>query len=245
LILFISDLHLSPRSPGATALFLRFLAGRARQAKALYILGDLFESWIGDDDRDTPYHAEIVNALRAASDSGVKIHLMHGNRDFLLGQDFAAAAGAHLLTDPCDLALPEWSFVLSHGDALCLDDPGYTAYRNRVRSAEWQQNILAKPRWLRRLIARLIRWRSQRNHAARTDPYGDLQPAATDDFIRDHAYATFIHGHTHHPATHDHMVDGIHVERWVLADWHEDRGECLVWDGEALSREAILPENRP
>mgnify|MGYP002776456282 FL=1 len=241
MIFFISDLHLSPRSPGATRLFLSFLEGRARQAEALYILGDLFEVWVGDD-IDDPYHAAIIAALRAASDAGLKIHLMHGNRDFALGEDFAAAAGASLLPDPYDLALPDWSFVLAHGDALCLDDPEYVAYRAKVRSPAWLQKMLARPRVFRRLLGGYIRWRSKRRKHQHP-VYADLTPAATDDFIRDHGYATFIHGHTHQPATHDHMVDGIHVERWVLADWHEDRGECLVWDGEALKREAVLPEN--
>jgi UDP-2,3-diacylglucosamine hydrolase len=242
MLLFISDLHLSPRSPGATALFLRFLTGRARQAEALYILGDLFEVWIGDDDIDDPYHARIVAALRAASDAGLRIFVQHGNRDFLIGQGFADAAGVRLLPDPYDLQLPEWSFVLSHGDALCLDDTGYMAFRAKVRTPAWQQRMLARPRWVRRLIARYFRWRSR--NTPRT-VYADLQGAATDDFLRDHGYVTLIHGHTHQPAKHDHIVDGIHVERWVLADWHEDRGECLVWDGETLTREALLPENRP
>ncbi len=241
MILFISDLHLSPRSPGATALFLRFLADRARQAQALYILGDLFEAWIGDDDIDDPYHARIVTALRATADAGVQISLMHGNRDFLLGQKFADAAGLRLLADPYDLTLPEWSFVLSHGDALCLDDTAYQEFRTRVRTPEWQEKMLARPRFVRRLVARYFRWRSRNTARA---VYADLNPSATDDFLRDHGYVTFIHGHTHQPATHDHIVDGIHVERWVLADWHEGCGECLVWDGEMLKREAIVFENR-
>ena len=141
-----------------------------------------------------------------------------------------------------DLMLPEWSFVLSHGDALCLDDQAYQTYRTKVRDPQWQRQMRAKPRVLRALLGRYIRWRSARRkrHGA---GYSDLQGAATDDFLRDHAYATFIHGHTHQPATHDHFVDGIHVERWVLSDWHEDRGDCLVWDGETLRREAITLEN--
>ncbi len=208
MILFISDLHLSPRSPGATALFLRFLADRARQAQALYILGDLFEAWIGDDDIDDPYHARIVTALRATADAGVQISLMHGNRDFLLGQKFADAAGLRLLADPYDLTLPEWSFVLSHGDALCLDDTAYQEFRTRVRTPEWQEKMLARPRFVRRLVARYFRWRSRNTARA---VYADLNASATDDFLRDHGYVTFIHGHTHQPATHDHIVDGIHV----------------------------------
>jgi UDP-2,3-diacylglucosamine hydrolase len=240
LILFISDLHLSPRSPGATSLFLRFLAGRARQAQALYILGDLFEVWVGDD-IDDPYHKRIITALRDAAASGLQIFVMHGNRDFALGEQFAAEAGVQLLPDPYDLTLPEWSFVLSHGDALCLDDLAYQAYRRKVRDPEWQRRMRAKPRFLRALLGRYIRWRSARRKR-KPMVYADLHAGATDDFLRDHSYATFIHGHTHRAATHDHIVDGIHVERWVLADWHEECGECLVWDGEALSREAIPPD---
>ena len=244
MILFISDLHLSPRSPGATALFLQFLAGRARQASALYILGDLFEAWIGDDDIGDPYNAKIVAALRAASEAGLEISILHGNRDFLLGPDFAAASGVKLLADPYVLSTPEWQFVLSHGDALCLDDLPYMAFRAKVRDPQWQKKKLAWPRLFRRLLARLMRLKSSAGQRTKSTPYSDLQPAATDDFLRDHGYATFIHGHTHQPAKHDHIVDGIHVERWVLADWHEARGECLVWDGEALKREAILAADR-
>lgn len=245
MIFFVSDLHLSPRSPGATRLFLRFLAGRARQAAELYILGDLFEAWIGDDDSGDPFNAQVVAALRAASDAGLRIGVMHGNRDFLLGDGFAAATGAWLLPDPYVLSTPEWQFVLSHGDALCLDDATYMAFRTQVRNPAWQAALLARPLGERRAIAAQLREVSESSQRAKDSPYADLQAAATDDFLRDHGYVTFIHGHTHQPARHDHIVDGIHVERWVLADWREDRGECLVWDGETLTREAVLPESRP
>jgi UDP-2,3-diacylglucosamine hydrolase len=242
LIFFISDLHLSPRSPGATRLFLSFLAGRARQAEALYILGDLFEVWVGDD-IDDPYAAQITAALRAASDAGLKICFMHGNRDFAIGEQFTSAAGMSLLPDPYLLVLPEWSFVLSHGDALCIDDHAYMAYRAKVRDPEWQRKMRAKPRFLRSLLGRYIRWRSARRKRSENHIYADLNGAATDDFLREHGYATFIHGHTHRPEKHDHIVDGIHVERWVLSDWHEERAEALLWDGDALRREAITFEN--
>ncbi|HQR59599.1 MAG TPA: UDP-2,3-diacylglucosamine diphosphatase [Azonexus sp.] len=245
MILFISDLHLSPRSPGAMRLFLQFLAGRAREAEELYILGDLFEAWIGDDDSGDPFNAEVVAALRASSDAGLRISVIHGNRDFLLGDGFAAATGARLLGDPHLLSTPEWQFVLSHGDALCLDDATYMAFRAQVRNPAWQAALLAKPLGERRVIAAHMREVSESSQRDKDNPYTDLQAAATDDFLREHGYVTFIHGHTHQPATHDHIVDGIHVERWVLADWHEDRGECLVWDGEALHREALTQENRP
>jgi UDP-2,3-diacylglucosamine hydrolase len=245
MIFFISDLHLSPRSPGATRLFLQFLAGRARQAEALYILGDLFETWIGDDDMDDPFHAEIIAGLHQASDAGLAISIMHGNRDFLLGSEFAHASGTRLLNDPTVLSTAEWQFVLSHGDALCLDDADYMAFRAQVRNTEWQAAMLAKPLAERRAIAAHMRQVSEFSQRGKDNPYTDLQAAATDDFLREHGYATFIHGHTHQPARHDHIVDGIHVERWVLADWHEDRGECLVWDGEALTRELITLEKWP
>ena len=242
MIFFISDLHLSPRSPGATHLFCQFLAERARLAEELYILGDLFETWIGDDDIDDLYNARIVTALRQASEAGLKISLLHGNRDFLLGPGFATASDVTLIDDPYLLSTPDWQFVLSHGDALCLDDTAYQAFRSQVRNPDWQAALLAKPLAERRAIAAHMREVSEASQRERG--YSDLQAAATDDFLREHGYATFIHGHTHQPATHDHIVDGIHVERWVLADWHEDRGECLIWDGDALRREAILPENR-
>jgi len=235
LIFFVSDLHLSPRSPGATRLFLQFLAGRARQAEELYILGDLFEAWIGDDDSGDPFNDQIVAALRAASDAGLRISVMHGNRDFLLGDGFAAATGARLIADPHLLSTPEWQFILSHGDALCLDDATYMAFRAQV----------TRPLGERRAIAAHMREVSESSQRDKDNPYTDLQAGATDDFLREHGYVTFIHGHTHQPAKHDHIVDGIHVERWVLADWHEERGECLAWDGETLTREAILAENRP
>ena len=243
MIFFISDLHLSPRSPGATRLFLQFLAGRARQAEELYILGDLFEAWIGDDDSGDPFNAQVIAALHAASDAGLRISVMHGNRDFLLDDGFATATGARLLGDPHLLTTAEWQFILSHGDALCLDDATYMAFRAQVRNPAWQAALLTKPLGERRVIGAHMREVSESSQRDKDSPYTDLQAAATDDFLRDHGYVTFIHGHTHQPAKHDHIVDGIHVERWVLADWHEDRGECLVWNGEALKRETIVTEN--
>ena len=243
MIFFISDLHLLPRSPGATRLFLQFLAGRARQAEELYILGDLFEAWIGDDDSGDPFNAQVIAALHAASDAGLRISVMHGNRDFLLDDGFATATGARLLGDPHLLTTAEWQFILSHGNALCLDDATYMAFRAQDRNPAWQAALLTKPLGERRVIGAHMREVSESSQRDKDSPYTDLQAAATDDFLRDHGYVTFIHGHTHQPAKHDHIVDGIHVERWVLADWHEDRGECLVWDGEALKRETIVAEN--
>ena len=246
MLLFISDLHLSPQAPGVTRIFLDFLGGRARDAEHLYILGDLFEVWVGDDGIDDPedgFNREIVSALRALTDSGVKLSVLHGNRDFLLGDEFATRSGARLLPDPFVLSLPTWQFVLSHGDLLCTDDTDYQAFRAQVRDPAWRNAFLAKPLTERKAIAAALRQQSENAKQAKANPSQrylmDLNPSATDDFLRAYGYATFIHGHTHLPAQHDHLVDGIHVERWVMADWQEDRGECLCWDGERLEREIL------
>jgi UDP-2,3-diacylglucosamine hydrolase len=245
-IYFISDLHLAPQTPGAARIFLDFLGGRARAAEQLYILGDLFEAWPGDDcidDPDDEFNHVIVDALRALSDSGVSVAVMHGNRDFLLGDEFAARSGAKLLRDPHVLSLPAWQFVLSHGDLLCTDDRDYQAFRAEVRQPAWRLAFLDKALTERKAIAAALR--AQSEHAKQEkirqaqQALMDVNPGATDDFLRRHGYATLIHGHTHRPATHAHLVDGIHVERWVLSDWHEDRGECLCWDGQQLRREAL------
>ena len=243
MLLFISDLHLAPQAPGVTRIFLDFLGGRARDAEHLYILGDLFEVWVGDDGIDDPedgFNHEIVSALRALTDSGVKLSVLHGNRDFLLGDEFATRSGARLLPDPFVLSLPTWQFVLSHGDLLCTDDTDYQAFRTQVRDPAWRSAFLAKPLAERKAIAAALRQQSENAKQAKANPSQrhlmDLNPRATDDFLRAHGYAAFVHGHTHLPAKHDHLVDGISVERWVTADWQEDRGECIYWDGERLER---------
>ena len=242
MILFISDLHLSAQAPALSRLFLDFLGGRARAAEHLYILGDLFEVWPGDDcldDRENGFEREIANALRCLTDTGVGLSVMHGNRDFLLGEDFATYTGAKLLPDPYVLSLPSWQFVLSHGDQLCTDDIDYQAFRAQVRTPAWRQAFLAKPLAERKAIAATLRRQSEaskREKLAHAQTM-DVNPSATEDFLRDHGYATFLHGHTHLPATHNHFVDGIHVERWVLADWHDRHGEYVSWDGCALRRE--------
>ena len=245
MIHFISDLHLAPQTPGASRIFLDFIGGRARAAEHLYILGDLFEAWPGDDciaDPDDTFNRTIVEALRALSASGVGLSVMHGNRDFLIAEEFSARSGARLLADPHVLSLPGGQFVLSHGDLLCTDDQDYQAFRAVVRGPAWRQDFLDKALAERKAIAAAMRERSEqvkRENPAQPDLI-DLNAGATDDFLREHGYANFIHGHTHRPATHDHLVDGIHVERWALSDWHEDRGECLCWDGQQLRREVLF-----
>lgn len=242
MIHFLSDLHLSPGTPGVARLFLDYLAGEARSAERIFILGDLFEAWPGDDAIDDPedrFCREIVDGLRALTDSGTGVAIQHGNRDFLLGDEFARRSGAGLLPDPYVLSLPSWQFVLSHGDVLCTDDAEYQAFRHQVRAADWRNAFLARPLAERKAVAAAMRQQSEASKREKTMQTMDLNPAATEDFLRQHGYATMIHGHTHRPDRHDHIVDGIHVERWVLADWHEDRGEYLVWDGDRLSRHAV------
>ena len=246
MIHFISDLHLSPQAPGATRIFLDFLGGPARTACHLFILGDLFDVWPGDDCIDggpDGFNRMIVEALRALTDSGVNLSVMHGNRDFLLGDEFVQRSGAKALPDPYVLSLPSWQFVLSHGDRLCTDDTDYQAFRAQVRDPAWRVAFLNKPLPERQAIAAALRQQSENSKRQKLDLQAqymmDLNPGDTDDFLRHHGYATFIHGHTHHPETHDHLVDGIHVERWVLADWREDRGEHLSWDGKQLTRNVL------
>lgn len=242
---FAADLHLGEDTPAITAGFLAYLDRLPDLAGSLYLLGDVFEVWIGDDDLDAPAHQAVVTALAAATARGLKLHVQHGNRDFLLGEGFARRTGAQLIPDPYVLSLPAWQFVLSHGDALCTADTAYQAFRAQVRQPEWARQFLAQPLAIRREIARKLRQDSEQakgdKRLTTASGYGvmDLAPAATEDFLRDHGYATMIHGHTHLPATHDHIVDGIHVERWVLADWREEQMEILEWNGENLRRRPI------
>ena len=245
MIHFISDLHLAPQAPATAQLFLDYLAGPARAAGQLYILGDLFEAWPGDDCLDDPedtFHAAMTHALRALADAGTAIFVLHGNRDFLLGEDFAARSGCQLLGEPYVLSLPSWQFVLAHGDALCTDDADYQRFRTQVRDVAWRAAFLAKPLAERKAIAAALRRQSEaskREKAQHAAYLMDLNARDTDDFLRQHGYATFIHGHTHLPACHQHLVDGITVERWVLADWHDTAGEYLAWDGETLIRHPL------
>ena len=242
MIHFLSDLHLSLGAPGITRIFLNYLRGQARSAERIFILGDLFEAWPGDDSIDDPddrFNGKIVARLRELSDSGTEVAVQHGNRDFLLGERFAERSGATLLTDPYLLSLPSWQFLLSHGDALCIDDAKYQRFRAQVRNKGWQAEFLRKPLTERKAIATAMRKQSEASKRDKPMQAMDLNLAAADDFLRQHGYAPLIHGHTHRPDRHDHIVDGIHVERWVLSDWHEDRGEYLAWDGQQLSRHAV------
>ena len=227
--LFISDLHLSPETPTATDTLLRFLRGAAPAADALYVLGDLFEYWIGDEGLAQPFAKEVAMALRALAQRSVPVYFMHGNRDFLVGERFALACGIKLLTDPTVVDLYGTRTLLMHGDTLCTDDVEYQKFRFMVRNPAWQQAFLAKPLEERSRMAREVRGKSEQAKQVKDRTIMDVAPATVDDAFRAHNYARLIHGHTHRPARHAHKVDGRDCERWVLADWY-DHGSYLLCD---------------
>jgi UDP-2,3-diacylglucosamine hydrolase len=227
--LFISDLHLSPDTPDATAALLRFLRETAPAADALYVLGDLFEYWIGDEGLAQPFAQEVARAFRALVQGGVPVYFMHGNRDFLVGERFAVASDIKLLTDPAVVDLYGTPTLLMHGDTLCIDDVEYQKFRAMVRNAAWQQAFLAKPLDERVRMAREVRGKSEQAKQVKGMAIMDVAPTAVDDAFRAHNYARLIHGHTHRPARHEHKVDGHGCERWVLADWY-DHGSYLMCD---------------
>ena len=234
MIFFASDVHLASDTPAITARFLRFLERARREAQAVYLLGDIFESWVGDEDLNLKAYQPVFAALRDTTSAGVKVYFMAGNRDFMVSDQVLASLGMIRLDDPYVLSTTTWQFVLSHGDLYCTSDIKYQEFRAKVRVPENQAKFLRLPYWLRRGIAAWIRWRSKgRRDEAQTRMITDVDEATVEDEARRFGYATLIHGHTHRPATHDHIVDGIHVERWVLADWSTERGEYLSWDDAA------------
>lgn len=221
--LFISDLHLCDSRPQISRLFFDFLETHARSAEALYILGDMFESWVGDDD-ETSLSCSVVGALRSLSDSGVAVYLMHGNRDFLLAQSFADASGACLLADPTLLDLYGQPTLLMHGDTLCTDDKPYMAFRSQVRDPAWQTGFLAQPLAVRRTLAQQARSQSEHAQQRKSAAIMDVNHQAVIEILREYAYPRLIHGHTHRPARHHLQVDGHACERWVLQDWYDSGG---------------------
>lgn len=214
--LFISDLHLSPDHPDITAAFRRFVCDHAPHAEVVYILGDLFEYWAGDDDLGDPFHAEIVAALRTIP----QLFIMRGNRDVLLGTAFAEATGATLLDDPTLMDLYGTPTLLSHGDLLCTDDHAYQQFRAQIRSAAFQQPFLAQPLAERKAYIAQLRARSQQENQQKPSAIMDINDLAVAELLRQHGYPHLIHGHTHRPNCHQHPVDGHICQRWVLADWH-------------------------
>ncbi|WP_049721449.1 UDP-2,3-diacylglucosamine diphosphatase [Gilvimarinus polysaccharolyticus] len=233
--LFISDLHLHPAQPAAVQAFYDFLSQRARGARALYILGDFFDAWIGDDD-DEPLGHEVAAQLRALADSGVSIYLMPGNRDFVLGHVFAERAGATLLADPTVIDLYGRTTVLLHGDSLCTRDQPYMALRAQLRSPEWQAQALAQPLPVRRALAEQLRSKSKTMNSSKPEDIMDVTPEAVIELLQANNASLMIHGHTHRPQRHPLTVDGAAAERIVLGDWH-DNAWCLVANKDSLTLE--------
>jgi len=227
--LFISDLHLSAERPAITALFLDFLRHRARQAEALYILGDLFEYWIGDDLADQPDVRPLVTALHDLTSSGVPVYVMHGNRDFLLGPGFEQATGCRLLPDPTVIDLYGERVLLMHGDTLCTDDTDYLKFRAMVRNPQWVQQFLGKSVAERIGMVRELREVSKTATSTKKPEIMDVNAAAVESAFQFHGVRHLIHGHTHRPAQHTLSLDGQTVHRTVLGDWYE-QGSVLVCD---------------
>ncbi len=225
--LFISDLHLSAERPHITAIFLDFLRVRARSAEALYILGDLFEAWLGDD-MVLPEYQESITALHELSDSGVPVYIMHGNRDFLMQEGFAQMCGCTLIEDPTTIDLYGIPTVLMHGDTLCTDDIAYQQFRGTVRNPGWQRELLAKTRQERLALARQFRNMSKSETSTKAEIIMDVNPNAVIDAFKTSNVARMIHGHTHRPAMHDLNLNGVTAQRIVLGDWYTTGGmlEC-------------------
>jgi UDP-2,3-diacylglucosamine hydrolase len=218
--LFISDLHLEGREPATIELFRDLLADEARSAESLYILGDLFEAWIGDDD-DDPTLVPIVESLRALTAAGVDCAVMHGNRDFLLGPRFAAATGCRLLGDFERIAIHGEHVLLTHGDLLCTDDERYLRLRAQLRDPAWQRDFLAEPVAERRAIAADLRKLSAAEIAAKSEYIMDVNQDAVADRMRAHDVRLLLHGHTHRPGVHRFELDGAPAARIVLGAWHD------------------------
>lgn len=236
--LFISDLHLCAEQPHTTQLFLNFMRDTAPQAEALYILGDLFEYWAGDDDLDTPFHRTITAALGTLATQGTRIFIMHGNRDFLMDRQLAQACHATLLTDPTLLDLYGKPTLLTHGDILCTDDAQYQAFRLQVRNPEWRATFLAQPLPQRKAMIEQLRKMSESEKQGKSMDIMDVNPEAVAQMLRAHHYPRLIHGHTHRLALHRHVVDDNTCERWVLGDWHET-GNTLLCDATGCRTVAI------
>ncbi|HCT5820321.1 TPA: UDP-2,3-diacylglucosamine diphosphatase [Citrobacter sedlakii] len=219
--LFIADLHLCTEEPAITAGFLRFLAGEARQADALYILGDLFEAWIGDDD-PLPLHRQIAAAIKAVVDAGVPCFFIHGNRDFLLGKRFARESGMILLPQEKVLTLYGRRILIMHGDTLCTDDHGYQAFRAKVHQRWLQTLFLALPLFIRKRVAAKMRAGSKAANSSKSLAIMDVNQDAVVAGMEKHQVQWLIHGHTHRPDVHTLTANGQPAFRVVLGAWHSE-----------------------
>lgn len=237
--LFISDLHLATDRPKSIQAFQCFIDGPARDADALYILGDLFEQWVGDDDI-TPLSILVADMLAQLAAEGTSVHFMAGNRDFLLGDTYARCAHLTLLPDPTLIVLDGKPVLLSHGDILCTSDHAYLQFRRQMRDPQWQQVFLARPLPERKQFALEMRRQSALANVDKPTQIMDVNPEAVTQLLRDYNYPALIHGHTHRPARHLHIIDDHNCERWVLSDWHTN-APYLLWDGDSLEARRYFP----
>lgn len=234
--LFISDLHLDPARPEHLAALERLLEEHAGKTDALYVLGDLFEAWIGDDD-DAPFNRQAIDAFRRFSDAGSALYFMHGNRDFLLGEQFAAQCGGQLLDEGTVVDLYGTRALLMHGDSLCTLDTAYQQFRALARNPQWQQAMLAKPLEERRAIAQDMRMQSQGNNANKAENIMDVTPEEVVRVMNEAGVKHLIHGHTHRPAVHEVPLSGGTGTRWVLGDWG-DLSWWIIADDQGLRLES-------
>ena len=234
--LFIADLHLSDERPEKLRLFERFMAGPARAADTLYILGDLIEVWAGDDDR-TPPHAWLIEQLREFTSNGGRLYVMRGNRDFLMGRRFCDETGAVMLEDPSTIELYGQSVLIMHGDLLCTQDVSYQRYRRLVHTPWFQKLFLAIPGFLRVSIAHGFRSLTRYLSSGKSTTMTDVEQQTVEAMMRQYQVPLLIHGHTHRPAIHDFAMDGRNCRRIVIGDWYE-QDSVLVSDerGERLMR---------
>ena len=226
--LFISDLHLHSAKRETTRRFINFLENRACGVERLYILGDLFDAWVGDDD-PTPPNPKIKSSLKKLAQSGTAIYFQQGNRDFLVGDRFAAESQVTVLDEIVVIDLYGTPTLIMHGDLLCTDDIAYQAFREKSRRPEWQRNILSKPLLLRLAIARWYRIRSYFHKRNKSEAIMDVNDDTVMETLKRFNVTQLIHGHTHRPGTHDHLHDNIRAKRFVLAEWNPT-GNVLCWN---------------
>lgn len=237
MILLISDLHLEQQRPDITRAFVHFLQTRARQAEALYILGDFFEVWVGDDAME-PFQHEIASALRELADRGTRLYLMHGNRDFMLGQGFCQLAGCTLLSDPCRVSFNGEPVLLMHGDSLCTSDAAYMRMRRLLRNPLSLWLLRHLPLAKRHALARKLRKESQLQTRQKAASIIDVTPSEVPRLMAKYGVRTLIHGHTHRPASHTLEVDGQRAQRIVLGDW-DQQGWALQVDENGYQQSAF------
>lgn len=230
--LFVSDLHLDDARPQIVELFEHFCAGAARDADALYVLGDLFEVYVGDDD-DATLNARVAKALRGVADAGVPVHYLAGNRDFLVGEDYARRCGMEIVEDGTVVDLHGTPTLLLHGDVLCTDDAAYQAFRSHVRNPAWQTVFLARPLAERRAFAHQARDASRAHTSSTEMAIMDANRHAVERALRKAGVSRMIHGHTHRPAIHDFALDAQPAQRIVLGDWYKQGSVLRVTRGSA------------